>query len=951
MSSLSKLRFARFACVLCSCLSFSLLAIGDDRQGVLYPEEQQLQEAVKNAAQLGTYEASESEATSLTLPRRLGGLDQGPSSLEKVAQKSLAPVTLEDQILSQGLSVELEQFGYDMFTGTASTFAPADSIPVPEDYLIAPGDSFVLQIFGAADLLYTLKVTREGSLLVPEIGDLTVSGLTFGEVKELLQARISSSRIGAKTLLTLDKLHSIRVLIVGEVAQPGTFTVSGLSTALNTLISTGGLLRTGSLRAIEVKRRGEIIAQLDLYDLLLRGDSSNDVFLRDGDVIFIPPIGTTVSVAGEVKRPAIYEIKDEEVVSEIVQMSGGLLPTADKTKVQIERVANFESYGLVEINLQGDSALTPIKNGDVIKVYPVLNRMDGVVLLAGSTLVPGGYQWFEGMKVSDLISGKNDLPQSTDLNIGLIEREDRNKKISKIQYFHLGDAINFSQSPSDISLAPRDKVLLFDVNTSRAEQLAGLVDKIEAQTPEAMLAPIIEIKGFVQHTGRYPLSANTRFLDAISRAGGLSVGVDREYSLLGRVDPFSKDLEFITLRISEALRDKSGDHNPILMPGDTLYLFDSTASRAQALEPAISKLKSQTPYGENSPIAEVSGSVKHSGLYPLTPGMRVSDLIRAAGGMVEEAYGAHATLTRRKLDASEVSSTETLSISLEGKNPLVLGLETILEPYDHLILRQKPKWVSNPKRINLVGEVRFPGTYEVDKNETLCGIVRTAGGFTADAYLFGAVFTRENVRKREQEGLDRINRQLDDLLADVHISPGMNKDTKLPMHQATEDTYRVISQLVPEKATGRMVIDLYRAAVLCEENFDVVLEDGDQLFIPQELNEVSVVGQVYFPTSHQYRDDRDALDYVNLSGGTKELAQREHVYIVQANGEVMSVRSNFSTWGNLLSPKNIKVSPGSTIYVPLSVDRINGREFTESWIDLIYKLSISAASVDFLFGR
>lgn len=923
----------------------------DERFGVLYPEEQQRQIAVQEAAKLGV--SGKSNLLSVVDPDLRGQLPitETPSKLEALAQEKLASINFEDQVLEQSFLSELEQFGYSMFSGIPTTYAPSESIPVPEDYQVAPGDSFILQIFGAADLLYSLKVTREGRLLVPEVGDLQVAGLTFSETKQLVQREIENSRIGARTLLTLESLHSIQVLLVGEVAQPGTYTVSGLSTLVNTLISTGGILRSGSLRSITVRRGGRLHAELDLYDLLLGGQVDGDIFLKHGDVIFIPPLGDTISIAGEVKRPAIYELKSEENVSDIVSMAGGVLPTAALNKVQIERVTSSNSYGLFEVDLTGETALSPIKNGDLIKVYPVINRMKNVVLLAGSTLTPGGYQWSPGMRVSNLVGGLVNLPQSTDLKMGLIDREDQNQKKSVPLYFSIGDALTNPGSQLDPVLLPRDRITLFDVNGNRTQQMETLLTKLEQQTLQRELPPIVSINGHVQHPGKYPLAENSRFLDVIERAGGIAVGTDRGYSLLVRTDSATREIEFIKLSIAEALVDRGGDHNPLIKRGDGIHIFDFISDRSGRLTSDLEKLKAQTKFGELTPVIEVSGKIKHPGKYPLTPGMRVRDLIVAAGGMTEDAYGLSVTLSRQSRIGGEATKTKTLYVSLSEPNSLLRGADTILEPYDHLVLRQKPNWVSVPKKVSISGEVVYPGTYEVDKNETLCGVIRKVGGFTDDAYLFGSVFIRESVRQREQVALDRINRQLDDLLADVHISPGFSKDTKLPMHQGTTDTFQVIQQLTPEKAVGRMVVDIRRAAVDCDEKFDIVLENNDSLYVPKQINEVSVVGQVYFPTSHQYRSDRAALDYINLSGGTKELAQREHVYIVQANGEVMTVRSSMSSWGSLLSPKNVEVTPGSTIYVPLSVDRINGREFTESWVDLIYKLSISAASIDFLFGK
>lgn len=926
------------------------LSYAEDRLGLMYPEQKQRQAALV-AATIGEDEQLPDPLVEQLIDKaQILVPVEPPSVIEQNAEQQLAPVSFEDEILNQNVANKLEQFGYNIFSTLPTTFAPVEGIPVPPDYIVGPGDTFQLQIFSGADVKYTLVVTREGKLLIPEIGDIQVSGLTFEESKVLLKETIVGTRMGAKVVVTLDKLHTIQIMMVGEVVQPGTYTISGLSSLVNTLISTGGIKRTGSLRKIQVRRGGKVISSFDLYKLLLKGDETGNVFLRQGDVIFIPPIGSVISVAGEVTRPAIYELSDESNISELIELAGGLLPTAAADKTQIERVSSVGGYRLIQADLYGEGVFTPVQNGDLIRVFPVLNRVDNVVLLSGNVLTPGGYEWIPGMNVSDLIRDREIIRQGTDFSIALIERENREQKTTTVDYFSLERALENPEGPSDPVLQARDRVLVFDKHTARGGVVADIVRKLRQQTAATKLPTVVEIQGFARHPGVYPLNRGDRFLQVVAYSGGLMTGLDRNYALLLRTNEKSSEIEFIQLDINEGISNPVGDHNPIVLPGDKIYLFDNELDRSSLIAGDLEKLRKQTRHGESTSIVEVSGKVAKPGSYPLIPGMRIGHLIAAAGGMSEDAYGMSATLSRQVRLDGDFSKTDQLDISLIHQDPMLNNVDLVLQPYDHLVLRQKPEWINSPTKVTVQGAVIYPGTYEVDKKETLCGLMQKVGGFTEDAYLFGTVFTRESVRKREQDAINRIQRQMDDLLADVHISPGFDKDRKLPTNQGATDTFRIIQQLQPAQAVGRMVVDMESAVADCNESADFFLENGDRVIVPKYHEEVSVVGQVYFPSSHQYRTDRGAYDYINLSGGTKELAQREHAYVVQANGEVMTVRSMASTWGWLLSPSNIKVTPGSTIYVPLSVDRINGREFAQSWVDLVYKLTLSAASIDFLFN-
>ncbi|TNF99093.1 MAG: polysialic acid transporter, partial [Gammaproteobacteria bacterium] len=874
--------------------------------------------------------------------------DEEPSELEKKVAESLESISLEEKIQKQVVQAELEQFGYEIFSQVPTTFAPVEGIPVPPDYVIGPGDTFVLQIYGATDVEYRLVVTREGKLLIPQVGDIQIAGLTFDEAKLTLKEQISKLRIGVQTVVTLADLHTIQVMMVGDVSRPGAYIVSGLSSLLNTLITTGGIKRSGSLRNIQVRRQGKVVASMDIYQVLLKGVDESNIFLRHGDVVFVPPIGRTIGVAGEVQRPAIYELKDEKSVEEVLELAGGLLPTAAGDKSHIERITSKGLRTLIAADLNQVGGKITVKNGDLIRIFPVLDKMDDVVLLSGHVLVPGGFQWHQGMRVSDLINSPGLLRQSADYETALIQREISSTKRVQAHYFHLGSVLANPGGQQDIELQPRDQVVVFDTHSERAKQLADLVRKLKAQATAFDPPSVFELKGYLRHPGEYPLEQGMRLLDALDVSGGVLAGTDTRYTLLVRKDHQNKHIEFIQLSLAEARKNPAGDHNPFMKPQDRIYVFDAGIDRAELIKSDIEAVKQQTRYGSLSPIVKVSGKVVKPGTYPLVPGMRVSDLVDAAGGMKEDAFGLAASLSRHQLVDGEFTATDHIDVKLTSLGQNGYDAAMILQPYDHLVLREKPEWVSKPKLVKIEGEVIYPGEYQVGKRETLCSLVRRAGGFTEDAYLFGSVFLRESVRQREQEAMDKLFNEMDDLLVEVQISPGYEKDEKLPVNQGAQDIHRVLKQLERSKAAGRLVIDLESAVNECDENTDIVLEDGDRLIVPKYKDEVSVVGQVYFPSSHLYRSDRAALDYINLSGGTKELAMREHAYVVQANGEVMTVRSANSSWGWLGSPANVKVTPGSTIYVPLSVDRINAREFSETWIELIYKLAISAASINYI---
>ena len=232
----------------------------------------------------------------------------------------------------------LEPFGYDVFESKGATFDAPSSGPVPPDYILGPGDSVRVQLFGNVNGIYEYEVSRDGILNLPEIGPVTVAGLSFSEFRADINKRVKEMLIGTQVSVTMGQLRTIRVFVLGDVNMPGSYVVSGLATVSGALYQGGGVSKVGSLRNVQLKRNGRVVTKLDLYDLLLKGDTSSDRRLQPGDVIFVPPIGNTIGVSGAVKRPAIYETKGSATIADAVQLAGGLAPDAFGKGARIERI-------------------------------------------------------------------------------------------------------------------------------------------------------------------------------------------------------------------------------------------------------------------------------------------------------------------------------------------------------------------------------------------------------------------------------------------------------------------------------------------------------------------------------------------------------------------------------------------------------------------------------------
>lgn len=926
----------------------------------------QQRRAYRIAAADGQDEPLSSGTEALTVPVEVTlPVDLDDSRIEMLAQDRSGPLSLAETQQDQVLEDSLELFGYDIFHRAPSTFAPVESIPVPSSYRIGPGDHLVVQLFGKHNVEYNLVVTRDGDILVPEYGPIAVGGMTFDEIERLIIEGFERRAIGVRAVVTMGKLRTIQVRLTGDVLQPGLYTVGGLSTLVDAVLTTGGIRTTGSLRDIQLIRGGQRVASLDLYELLLAGKSGQEAYLEHNDTIFVPPLGPIVFVGGEVQRPAIYELRGATSVGEVIDMAGGLLATASLEVSHIERIRPQGYRTLIDFVNQGsDSGILglPVANGDVLRVLALEDQLESVVLLSGQVERPGGYQYRPGMRVTDLLGSASALLPGADVDVYLVQREDPATLRKSVFYRDLLAALESPGGEQDLLLQPRDKVLVFDLSEGRANTLAELVRELELQATALRPAQVVSVQGAVRYEGRLPLQASAKLLDVLSLAGGARPGADRHYGVLVRTLYPGREVEVHNFSLAAAGAAPKTKANLPVQAGDRLYLFEEGGERTGLLAEEIERLRAQALFGEEAALVRTLGEVRVDGVIPLVSGMRASDLLCASGGLTRRAFGLSAELSR--IQHVVANDNRTLHLPLDsaqlqeicdlGKRRARSELSAaefnarytddvanpLLKPMDQLTFSEKPGWVEQAT-VTLAGEVRRPGVYAIDRGESLCQVLQRAGGLTLDAYAFGAVFSRESVRRMQQETIDELHGQLDDLMVDLSLSHSFNNEKKsAPEWAGKQDYLKAIRQLEKAEASGRLVVNLDQVRA-CKTDQALVLEDGDRLDVPRQPNFVQVAGQVYVPTSHLFSEDRTIKDYIELSGGSTVLGKLKHAYVIQANGEVLNLKG--SRVSSRIARKTVQ--PGSRIYVPLNVDRMNGTEKAQSWVQTLVNSAILAGII------
>jgi protein involved in polysaccharide export with SLBB domain len=829
---------------------------------------------------------------------------QEESRVERNVDANSVSQRLAEQSASQSKTAKLKPFGYELFTSSSASFSPATNMPVPADYLMGPGDSIRVQLFGKESAQFELQVSNEGLIQVPNLGPMSAVGLNYSELKKQLIKRYNEQVIGVTPTISMGELRTIQVYIVGEAYQPGAYVVSALSSITNALFASGGVNEVGSLRHIELKRGGKTISEFDLYDLLVFGRTAQDMRLQQGDVIFIPIVKKLVSIDGSVRRPAIYEAKDNDDMASMVNIAGGLLPTASASSLQIARSTPAQGLQVNTVDMQTKAGREfSLESGDFINVPAASNEFSNAVLILGAYATPGLTQWTANLKLSKLID-KHSLLNTSDVDYALVIRGDKFARQSEVIQFEPAKVLSGAY---DLALQAFDKVVLFNRFTPI---------KPEPEVPDWM------------KQGQYAQQNGVR-----SQEGG---------SNIAKYDTTLRDQPPMRKRNNNADEDELADQEPNYLQKLELASFTEKYlilnetkyySREELLEPIITRLQNESTQSSPVKLVEITGQVKFPGIYPVQKNAKVRELLLAGGGLLESAYLQKAEISRTALDTNNALKIQHIEIDLVDT---LLGQSTTnitLQSKDTLNVLRTPDWQEN-KKVELLGKVVFPGTYQIKKGETLAQLIKRAGGLTSDATVKAAIFTREELKEREKENRDRAVENLRQQIASTNFTGSQNVKT-IDYQEAS----LILDELLLVEPVGRLVIDL-PALIAGNPSADITLKDGDKVFVPNISSSVSVVGEVFVPTTHMFTQGLALDNYIQYSGGVTERADNSHIYIVKADGSVAIPNNSF--WFNT---QELILEPGDTIVVPRDVTNYERLGLWQTITQIAYQSAIALIAI------
>jgi protein involved in polysaccharide export with SLBB domain len=795
-----------------------------------------------------------------------GGMNRMESPLRQRPAQAPKPQPLtEFQMLVAGsIGRIVPVYGADLFSNVPDTFAPVQHLPVTPDYVVGPGDELLIRTWGQVTQNLHLTVDRSGSVYIPQVGEFRVAGMQFKQLQGFLKARFDRMYRNYDLNVNLGQLRSIQVFVTGESRRSGSYTISSLSTLVNAVFACGGPGPHGSLRHILLKRNGALIADFDLYDLLLKGDQSKDVNLETGDVIYFSPVGPQVAIVGSVNVPAIYELRGHESIAEALSLAGGVSATAATSTLEIERTERKSDASsarvAVDVAMDRSSLAAPLQSADIVRVRAEAPRFEKTVTLRGNVATPGRFAWHEGMRIRDLVPNRESL-LTPDYwlrreQLGLpvadfqpmmpsVKMETPPSQSGQTAFRPVtpqdAQTINSGLFPQLTLGVPNDRATPQGGNGTQFQSLAASNDQ-ESGSKGEQPGRVAQVAGSAPEIlGSGPHLVTAPHFPIETQVVRMSPDIDWSYAVVERVDPKTLTTQLLPFDLGAAVLGNDEQANMALEPGDVITIFSDADIRV--------------PRAQQTKYVRLEGEFIHAGVYSVLPG------------------------------------------------------------------------------------------------ETLRQLVARAGGLTQQAYLYGSQFSRESTRREQQQRLDEY---VSALSYQIEISAS-NKATSVVSAQEAATTgasvasqRELVNRLREVRATGRIVLHIEPSGSSIASLPDLPLEDGDRFIVPPVPSTVGIVGAVYDPNSFVYQSHGHAGDYLRTAGGPNRTADRKQIFIIRADGSVVSRQYlSHTLWTDDKFDHQV-IYPGDTIVVPEQLNKTTLLRGLTDWSAVFSQFALGAAAINLL---
>lgn len=576
------------------------------------------------------------------------------------------PQTEFQQMAADSAGRPLPLFGQSLFTQAPSTFAPNDLLQIPNDYIIGPGDELQIRVWGQLQGNLNVTVDRAGQIYVPRVGEISVAGVHYADLDQLLKNEISKIFKNFNLTVNVGRLRSIQVLVLGNARYPGTYTINSLSTLVNAIFTSGGPTPQGSLRRIQVRRDGTTITEFDFYDLLIKGDKSKDVRLQPGDVLYIPPIGPLAAISGSVNNPAIYELKGDTTLSDVIEIAGGLSSLADTSRITIERVADHQTRKTLEFPYDDASRAQRLQDADIVRVLSIVPSFQDTVTLRGNVANPGRYPWKPGMQLRDLIPS----PEALLTRRYWLERaaignghgtEYPVRPGFNVRCLPSGPQVNSGNQTSTEAATGTNTggVAAAQAATGAAASTSTDVtyvpcDAASQPTPGVMPAGPNERAPLASQRADATEERSVTQRTAMTVTAELrryAPEINWEYAIIQRVNPIDLSSKLLWFSPRKAILEHDETGNLELKSGDIVTIF--------------SQRDISLPEDERSRYMVIEGEVQRPGVYKLEKNDTLQSVLRRAGGLTPNAYIYGSQLLRESARIEQQNSLDQLVNTME----------------------------------------------------------------------------------------------------------------------------------------------------------------------------------------------------------------------------------------------------------------------------------------------
>jgi protein involved in polysaccharide export with SLBB domain len=790
----------------------------------------------------------------------------------------------------------LRQFGYDTFRNLVPVPGVSSAImgALPDGYVLGRDDEVVVAIRGRSRQSLSLRVGRDGMLALPDLAPIPAAGRTLAELRADIEARVARELGGSEAFVSIGQTRQIAVFVAGEVVRPGLVPLPAISSLLDALGAAGGIRRTGSLRAIRVEGpHGSRV--VDLYAAIAGVAGTPDLTLSEGERVVVPPLGGVVALGGDVTRPAIYELPARAgaaSLSAMLALAGGTLRPAGN---------RFLATGTDAGGRRAVSELSPgssLRRGDAVIVSPGADVMAGGLRLAGHVAIPitrgvGP----RGAGLRSLLADPRVIRPDPYVRMGVVWRVDERTRVRRFIAFDLGRVM---QGQAELPLREGDEVILL----SQADVLWLAAPPVQRALRGEVGVPATALPAAAQ-AGAGPATMATPVAVAPPPADCPALTT---LAVAARSSP---------LRFAHA---RSAGFPDIGSPPCPQIFLDYPALLPFLLDQSVL----------------LAGEVRLPGLYPILEDTGLDLVLATAGGPADTADLSAVEFAREPLEGAGAIPLTRVQLDLRSHNFAAVRLS----PRDAVRL---PRGFGDRDTgpVTLVGEFLRPGTYDIRRGERLSELLARAGGLTAQAYPYGAVFTRESVRQRQQEGFQRTARELETSLIQVAAGQAVagSRSGGLDLGGAINAGQALANTLREARAAGRMVVEANPVVLASRPELDVLLEPGDLIVIPKRPNEVTVVGAVLNPGSLQFASGWRAAQYVRAAGGEQRFADISRAFVVLPNGQ--SVPAGLGSWQAGGPP----IPPGSLVVVPQDPSPYETWGFIRDLTAVLGQLSVSSAAL------